>query len=87
MQETSMKRVFNAVVFALLAYLVADRAMLHAQGRDMGTVSCGQSASQVEFDALAKGFSHAAASSQRDAYRSQCLVMGRSPSGTVMASR
>jgi hypothetical protein len=87
MQETSMKRVFNAVVFALLTYLVADRAMLHAQGRDMGTASCTQSASQVDFDALAKGFSHAAATSQRDAYRSQCLVMGRGREGEVMASR
>ena len=72
-----MKKVFTAAVFALVAYLVADRAMLHAQGRDLAASSCAQSAAQIEFDALSKGFSHAAASSQRDASRSQCLVSGR----------
>jgi hypothetical protein len=72
-----MKKVFNAVVFALLTYLVADRAMLHAQGRDADTGFCTQSAAQVEYDALSKGFSHAAATSQGQAFRSQCLVMGR----------
>jgi hypothetical protein len=72
-----MKKVFNAVVFALLTYLVADRAMLHAQGRDASAGFCTQGAAQVEYDALSKGFSHAAANSQGQAYRSQCLVMGR----------
>jgi hypothetical protein len=78
-----MKKTFKAVVFALVAYLVADRAMLHAQGHDIGA----QSAAQVEFDALSKGFSHAAASSQRDAFRSQCLVSGRSQPGEAVAMR
>ncbi len=64
-----MKKVFNAVVFALVAYLVADRALLHVQGRDGDTISCGQGASQIEFDALGKGFSQAAARSQGDAFR------------------
>ncbi|MFM0325674.1 adhesin [Caballeronia glebae] len=82
-----MKKVFKAVVFALVAYLVADRAMLHAQGRDLTASACAQSAVQVEFDALSKGFSHAAASSQRDAFRSQCLVSGRSQSGETVAMK
>ncbi|WP_321795222.1 adhesin [Caballeronia sp. J97] len=82
-----MKKIFKAVVFALVAYLVADRAMLHAQGRDIAATSCAQSAAQVEFDALGKGFSQAAASSQRDAFRSQCLVSGRSQPGEAMAMR
>ncbi|EKS71184.1 MULTISPECIES: hypothetical protein [Caballeronia] len=82
-----MKKTFKAVVFALVAYLVADRAMLHAQGRDLAASSCVQSAAQIEFDALSKGFSHAAASSQRDAFRSQCLVSGRAESGTAVAMR
>ncbi|MDR5745061.1 adhesin [Caballeronia sp. LZ029] len=82
-----MKKAFRAVVFALVAYLVADRAMLHAQGRDIGAASCAQSAAQVEFDALGKGFSHAAASSQRDAFRSQCLVSGHAQPAEAMAMR
>ncbi|SPB17222.1 hypothetical protein NOV72_04427 [Caballeronia novacaledonica] len=82
-----MKKAFKAVVFALVAYLVADRAMLHAQGRDIGATACAQSADQIEFDALGKGFSHAAASSQREAFRSQCLVSGRSQSGEAVAMR
>ena len=82
-----MKKTFKAVVFALVAYLVADRAMLHAQRHDIGAASCAQSAAQVEFDALSKGFSHAAASSQRDAFRSQCLVSGRSQPGEAVAMR
>ncbi|GJH11147.1 adhesin [Caballeronia novacaledonica] len=82
-----MKKAFKAVVFALVAYLVADRAMLHAQGRDIGAASCAQSAAQVEFDALSKGFSQGAASSQRDAFRSQCLVSGHAQPGEAMAMR
>jgi hypothetical protein len=82
-----MKKVFNAAVFALLTYLVADRAMLHAQGNDLGSAACTQSAAQVEYDALSKGFSQAAASSQRDAHRSQCLVMGRRQPGQIVAMK
>lgn len=71
-----MKKLFNAAVFAIVAYLVADRAMLHAQARDVDASSCVRGAEHVRLDALGKGFSHAAASSQGDAFRSQCLVMG-----------
>lgn len=71
-----MKKAFNIAVFALVAYLVADRTALHAQGRDLDSASCVRHASQVEFDALGKGLSHAAASSQGEAFRAQCLVMG-----------
>ncbi|AQH02250.1 adhesin [Burkholderia sp. KK1] len=72
-----MRTLFKAAVFALVAYLVADRAMLHARASDVTAAACSERAAQVEFDALAKGFDHAAASSQRDAARSQCLVSGR----------
>lgn len=82
-----MRKVFNAAIFALVAYLVADRAMLHAQGRDPDMTSCVQGASQVEFDALSKGFSHAAANSQGDAFKSQCLIMGRPRAGETVAMR
>jgi hypothetical protein len=71
-----MKKAFNIAVFALVVYLVADRTALHAQGRDVDAASCVHNAVQVEFDALGKGLSHAAASSQGDASRAQCLVMG-----------
>jgi hypothetical protein len=75
-----MQKIFKAVVLALVAWLIADRATLHAQGSEAAASSCAQQAAQVEYDALAKGFSHAAASSQRDASRSQCLVSGRARS-------
>lgn len=82
-----MKKVFNAAVFALVAYLVADRAVLHAPGRDVDSASCAQSGSQAEFAALSKGFSQAAASSQGAAFRAQCLVMGVSRSSEAVAMR
>jgi hypothetical protein len=72
-----MKKLFNAAVFALLAFLVAERAELHAEYRDASTATCSSNATQVEYDALAKGFSHAAAKSQGDGFRSSCLVTGR----------
>lgn len=82
-----MKKAFNFVVIGLVAYLVADRAALHMQQGDVEPASCARSAAQVEFDALSKGFSHAAASSQGDAFRSQCLVMGGSRAAQTVASR
>ncbi|MEZ2350046.1 adhesin [Caballeronia sp. RCC_10] len=82
-----MRKVFNAVVFAVVAYLVADRAMLHAQARDLDASSCVRGAEQVRLDALDKGFSHAAASSQGSAFRSQCLVTGGSRPAAWQAMR
>ncbi|SAK95824.1 hypothetical protein AWB79_07271 [Caballeronia hypogeia] len=82
-----MKKAFNIAVFVLVAWLVADRTALHGTGRDVDAASCVRGATQVEFDALGKGFSHAAASSQGDAFRSQCLVMGGARSDEAVASR
>ncbi|MGS0896405.1 adhesin [Burkholderia stagnalis] len=82
-----MRRVVHITFVALLAYLVADRAMLHAQGRDASPQACSQGAEQVKYDALAKGFGEAAAGSQSEAFMSGCLVTGRGGQDTAMASR
>jgi hypothetical protein len=39
-----MRRAVHIAVFVLLAYLVTDRALLHAQGRDASPLACAQSA-------------------------------------------
>jgi hypothetical protein len=72
-----MRKVFHIAVIAVLAYLVADRALLHAQAREASTFACAQGAEQVKLDALGRGFDDAAASSQSEAFRSGCLVTGR----------
>ncbi|MDR5808765.1 adhesin [Caballeronia sp. LZ019] len=82
-----MKKLFNAVVFAIVAYLVADRAMLHAQARDLDASACVRGAEQVRLDALDQGFSHAAANSQGAAFRSQCLVTGGARAAVWQAAR
>ncbi|MGT2473056.1 hypothetical protein BZM27_16930 [Paraburkholderia steynii] len=73
----STRKVFHIAVIAVLAYLVADRALLHAQAKEASTFACSQGAEQVKLEALGRGFGDAAASSQGDAFRSGCLVTGR----------
>lgn len=51
-----MRRAVHIAVFALLAYLIGDRAILHAQGRDASPLACEQGAAQVKADALGRGF-------------------------------
>ena len=75
-----MKRVFHIAVFMLLAYLIADRAMVHAQAGEAGTITCHQGAQLVKQDALRKGFGELAASVQGENFLSGCLVTGQ---GTV----
>ena len=43
-----MRRVVHIAFFALLAYLIGDRALLHAQGRDASPTACSQGAEQVK---------------------------------------
>ncbi|CAN0620047.1 Adhesin [Burkholderia multivorans] len=63
-------------IFALVAYLVADRALLHAHGHDASPLGCAQSAERVKYEALGRGFDDAAAGSQSEAFLSRCLVTG-----------
>ena len=80
-----MRKAFHIAVIALLAYLVADRALLHAQGRDASSLACAQGAEQAKYDALGKGFDSAAANSQSEAFMSGCLVTGRAGADVMLA--
>lgn len=80
-----MRKVFHIAIAVLLTYLVADRAMLHAQAHDANTLTCSQGAEQVRRGALQKGFGDAAASSQSEAFLSGCLVMGSKQVGDRVA--
>ncbi|NHL69361.1 adhesin [Burkholderia ambifaria] len=82
-----MRRVVHIAFFALLAYLIGDRALLHAQGRDASPTACSQGAEQMKYDALSRGFGNAAASSQSEAFMSGCLVTGRGNQDAAMAAR
>ncbi|KWA24118.1 adhesin [Burkholderia territorii] len=82
-----MRRVVHIAFFALLAYLIGDRALLHAQGRDASPVACSQGARQVKYDALGKGFGSAGADSQSEAFMSACLVSGRGNQDVATAAR
>ncbi|MBN3786732.1 adhesin [Burkholderia sp. Ac-20353] len=81
-----MRRAVHIAVIALLAYLVADRALLHAQGRDASPQACAQGAERVKYDALGRGFDDAAASSQSEAFMSGCLVTGRGGNDATIAN-
>ncbi|MGU7778699.1 adhesin [Burkholderia sp. PU8-34] len=80
-----MRRAVHVAVFALLAYLVADRALLHAQGRDATPLACAQGSERVKHDALSRGFDDAAANSQGEAFMSACLVTGRGGKDVAIA--
>ncbi|HDR9357120.1 adhesin [Burkholderia vietnamiensis] len=82
-----MRRVVHIAFLALLAYLIGDRALLHAQGRDATPSACSQRAEQVKYDALGRGFDAAAAGSQSEAFMSGCLVSGRADMDATTASR
>ncbi|MBN3834394.1 adhesin [Burkholderia sp. Ac-20344] len=82
-----MRRAVHIAVFALLAYLIGDRAILHAQGRDASPLACEQGAAQVKVDALGRGFGEAAAGSQSEAFMSGCLVTGRGNQDVALANR
>ncbi|WP_423380972.1 adhesin [Burkholderia sp. LMG 32019] len=82
-----MRRAVHIAVFALLAYLIADRAVLHAQGHDASPLACEQGAAQVRADALGRGFGDAAADSQSEAFMSGCLVTGRGNQDVALANR
>ncbi|KVN98224.1 adhesin [Burkholderia ubonensis] len=81
-----MRRALHIAVVALLAYLVADRALLHAHGLDASPLACKQGAQRVKHDALGRGFDDAAASSQGEAFMSGCLVTGRGSRDVTMSS-
>lgn len=81
----TMRKAFHIAVIAVLAWLVADRALLHAQAREASTFACAQGAEQVKLDALDRGFDDVAASSQGEAFRSGCLVTGRGRQTEMLA--
>ncbi len=80
-----MRRAFNMAIVVLIGYLVADRAMLHAQAHEKGSVTCTAGAELIRLDALGKGFSDAAASNQGEAFKSGCFVTGRAQVGELIA--
>jgi hypothetical protein len=80
-----MRRLFNIAVFALLAYLIADRAMVHAQAGERGTITCQKGAELVKQDARAKGFGETASSVQGENFLSGCLVTGQGRVGNLTA--
>jgi hypothetical protein len=82
-----MRRAVHIAFVALLTYLIGDRAVLHAQGRDASPLACEQRAEQVKDDALGRGFGPAAAGSQREAFMSGCLITGRVAQDVATAAR
>jgi hypothetical protein len=72
-----MRRVFHIAIVLLLGYLIADRAAMHFQAGEPGTITCAQGAEQVRSNAMRNGFSAAGSTSQGEAFMSNCLVSGR----------
>ncbi|MGF6602445.1 hypothetical protein P3T23_007197 [Paraburkholderia sp. GAS448] len=83
--DETMRRLFNIAVFALLAYLIADRAMVHAQAGESGSITCQKGAELVKLDALGKGFGETASSVQGENFLSSCLVTGQGRVGNLIA--
>ncbi|HEY3600260.1 MAG TPA: hypothetical protein VGL08_22455 [Paraburkholderia sp.] len=80
-----MRRAFNIAIVVLLGYLIADRAMLHAQAQEKGSITCTAGAELVRLNALSKGFADPAASNQGEAFKSNCFVTGRAQVGDLIA--
>jgi hypothetical protein len=80
-----MRRAFNIAVVVLVGFLIADRAVMHAQAHEEGSISCTQGADLVRINALNKGFSDAAATNQGDSFKSACFVTGRAQVGDLIA--
>jgi hypothetical protein len=80
-----MRRAFNIAVTVLVGALIADRAVMHVQAHEQGSISCNDGAETVRLGALSKGFSDAAASNQGEAFKSNCFVTGRAQLGTLVA--
>ncbi len=80
-----MRRAFNIAVFLLLAGVIGDRALMHAQAGEKGAISCEKGAEWVRIEALGKGFPEAAAGSQGENFLSGCLVTGSGRVGAMIA--
>jgi len=84
-KEVDMKRAFNIAVVILLAYLIAGRALMHAQAGVTGSITCESGANLVRLDALKKGFSESASVGQSENFLSSCLVTGEGRVGDLVA--
>lgn len=80
-----MKRAFNIAVVILLAYLITDRALMHAQAGEKGSITCQQGADLVRSNASGKGFSEIASAGQGENFLSACLVSGGGRVGSLVA--
>ncbi|HWX10417.1 MAG TPA: hypothetical protein VNZ04_00210 [Trinickia sp.] len=80
-----MRRAFHIAIVLLLGYQIADRAAMHFEAGAPGTITCAHGAELVRSDAMRKGFSEAASTSQGEAFMSNCLVSGRGRVGNLIA--
>jgi hypothetical protein len=80
-----MRRAFNIAVSVLIACVIGDRALMHAQAGETGSITCQKGAELVRLDALSKGFPEAASSAQSENFLSSCLVTGRGRVGNLIA--
>ncbi|MCY0385944.1 hypothetical protein OVY01_01535 [Robbsia sp. Bb-Pol-6] len=65
-------RLLFVVIFLLLAFLVANRALV-----SHGSGNCLQDASSVKQKSLSEGFSEAGSRSQAENFIARCLINGR----------
>ncbi|HTI16665.1 MAG TPA: hypothetical protein VL598_03260 [Trinickia sp.] len=72
-----MRRAFHIAIVVLLGYLIADRAAMHAEAGQPGTITCAQGAELARSDAMSRGLSEAGAASQGEAFMASCLVFGQ----------
>ncbi|PLZ02587.1 hypothetical protein CY652_10815 [Burkholderia sp. WAC0059] len=80
-----MRPAFNITVVIVLVLLVANRAIVHVQAHETGSISCAQGSELVRIEALVKGFTEIGARSQGENFLSACLVTGSGQIGGVVA--
>lgn len=80
-----MRHTFTIAVLVVLAFLVTNKTMMHAQASPKGVISCAKGAELAGLDARQKGFSRIAAGSQAENFLSSCLINGEARVGGLLA--
>jgi len=72
-----MRKIIVLAVVVFFGFLIANKAVLHANAGEPGHVSCTAMAEQARVDSIHKGYSVAGSLSQAENVLSRCLINGR----------
>ncbi len=71
-----MSKIITVAVILFFGFLVANKAVLHANAGEKGSISCTKAAEMARQSSLKNGFSELGARSQAENARVRCLIDG-----------